>query len=179
MIKLMTASVFALGAALSAAPAQAQYNGQYNNRGVICTSQNNRYHECPLPFRGRVVLTRQLSNASCTEGRSWGQRRGVVWVNRGCRARFDMVRSGVRQGVDPRRDGQNGWNDNDRNNNYTVTCESIDNRMTRCNWDSRYGSPRLVQKLSDSSCNQGNDWGYDTRNSLWVSHGCRARFSNR
>jgi hypothetical protein len=51
--------------------------------------------------------------------------------------------------------------------------------MTRCNWDSRYGEPRLVQKLSDSSCDQGRDWGYDDRNSLWVDHGCRARFANR
>ena len=184
MIKLMTASVFALGAAISTAPVQAQqYNGQYNNqsytRGLVCTSQNNRYHECPLPFRGRAVITRQLSNASCVEGRSWGQRRGVVWVNRGCRARFDMVRSGVHQGMDPRRDGQGQWNEDNRNENYTITCESNDNRMTRCNWDARYGNPRLVLKLSDSSCNQGSDWGFDSRNSLWVDHGCRARFSNR
>ena len=207
MIKLMTASVFALGAAVSAAPVQAQqYNGQYNNqysnRSLVCTSQNNRYHECSLPFRGRAVLTRQLSTASCVQGRSWGQRRDVVWVSRGCRARFDMVRNGVSQGVDPRRDPQDRWDDNDRNNDgnryddrsnyndgnpyndgrngsYAVTCESNNDRMTRCNWDDRYGSPRLVQTLSDSDCQQGSDWGYDSRNGLWVDNGCRARFSNR
>ena len=191
MIKLMTASVFALGAAISAAPVQAQqyngqYNNQYNNRGLVCTSLNSRYHECALPFRGRAVLSRQLSNASCVEGRSWGQRRGVVWVSRGCRGRFDMVRYGVSQGVDPRRDRQDAdgrYNDgnryDDRNGDYVVTCQSNDDRMTRCNWDARYGNPRLVQVLSDSSCERGNDWGYDSRNSLWVDNGCRARFSNR
>lgn len=199
MIKFMTASVFALGAAVSAAPAQAQqydgqynngqYNNQYNNRGLVCTSQNNRYHECALPFRGRAVLTRQLSTASCVQGRSWGQRRNVVWVSRGCRGRFDMVRYGVSQGVDPRRDPQDRWDDDnryndgnrydDRNGDYAVTCQSYDDRMTRCNWDARYGSPRLVQVMSDSDCQQGSDWGYDNRNGLWVDNGCRARFSNR
>ncbi|EWC49317.1 hypothetical protein XAR_4358 [Xanthomonas citri pv. glycines str. 8ra] len=40
---------------------------------------------------GRPVLTRQLSDTRCEEGRTWGydDRRATVWVNDGCRARFE------------------------------------------------------------------------------------------
>ena len=60
-------------------------------RELICTSINNRYRECPAPFRGRAVVTYQISQSACIEGESWGQKAGMIWVDRGCRARFGMV----------------------------------------------------------------------------------------
>lgn len=151
-------------------------NGNYpgdsfpdNNRIVVCQSKHNRYVQCRTDFHGRAQLVRRLNNsAACIAGRSWGQREGMVWVSRGCRAQFASV--GRRD-----RDDEN-WN---RDDNYSVTCSSQNNGMFRCNWDARYGSPRLVQQLSGSACVNGRTWGYEGKGVIWVDGGCRARFATR
>src|SRR4051812_36841459 len=56
----------------------------------------------------------------------------------------------------------------------TFTCESYNNRQVACGVDTR-GGVRLVEQLSSNSCVQGRTWGA-TRNAVWVSGGCRARF---
>lgn len=237
---------------------------------VVCSSVDNRYRECAVPFRGRAVLNQQISQSACVEGQSWGQKPGMVWVNRGCRARFTMVpeamvtapgnrpsvvcksREGARMvcntgmngrmqlisrfknsgaciegrtwgqranqvwvsdncrarfalannqrpnagvGFDSRderrgreelddrhyaqdgsdRSGNMGWM---RNPNYAVDCSS-EGREQRCNWDARYGSPRLVERMSQADCIQGRTWGYSEQDGLWVGGGCRARFAAR
>lgn len=53
-------------------------------------------------------------------------------------------------------------------------CESQDNRMRRCNVDTRYGVS-ISRRLSDAPCVQGRSWGYD-RSGVWVDDGCRAEF---
>ncbi|WP_115560147.1 DUF3011 domain-containing protein [Xanthomonas arboricola] len=71
------------------------YGGGDRPRGdysVTCSSDDRRLRSCDWDVRaGRPVLTRQLSNTRCEEGRTWGfdPRRSAVWVNDGCRARFD------------------------------------------------------------------------------------------
>ena len=52
-----------------------------------CESDKGRTRQCAVNAR-RVQLLRQLSNAPCVEGRSWGQDRRGVWVSDGCRAEF-------------------------------------------------------------------------------------------
>jgi hypothetical protein len=220
---------------------------------VVCSSIDNRYRECAVPFRGRAVVNQQISHAACIEGQSWGQKQGMVWVNRGCRARFAMVPDAVgnapgnrpsvvcksRQGaravcntgmngrmrlisrfknsgpcIEGRTWGQRAnqvWvsgncrarfaaANNQRPNNgvgydsrderrdgarwmrdpgYSVECSSNDARQQRCNWDARYGSPRLVQRTSQADCIEGRTWGYSERDGLWVGGGCRARFAAR
>ena len=63
-----------------------------------------------------------------------------------------------------------------RDDNYAVTCSSRDGGRSNCNWDTRYGSPRMVQQISSRECIEGRDWGYDSRGGLWVDAGCEARF---
>lgn len=151
---------------------------------VVCSSEDRRYHECPVPFRGMARLANQISDTNCTEGRTWGQKPGVVWVNGGCRARFNVGAgngrpgygaNGGNNGYGNNSYGNNGGGDWNRNDNYMVTCASTDNRQTRCQWDERYGIPRINKQLSKSRCTAGQTWGYDDRD-LWVSNGCRATF---
>jgi Protein of unknown function (DUF3011) len=59
-----------------------------------CASKDERYRECQLPIDGRARLVKRRSDAPCTEGRSWGQKGDRVWVDRGCRATFEVVRGG-------------------------------------------------------------------------------------
>ncbi len=143
--------------------------GSYGDGGygakVRCESTNNRYRECNTGFRGYATLSRKLSNARCTEGETWGQRgNGTVWVDRGCRAEFT--------------EGNGGWNPGGGNGNYSVTCNSQDNRRNTCPWNSRYGRPYLIQQISSNSCREGSTWGY-LGNQIWVDRGCRARFGAR
>ena len=86
----------AMLAAASAAPAIAapQSWQEYGpGTGVVrCESNDGRMNRCSLPGGGgRVVLERQHSRTACIEGRSWGQDRGGVWVDDGCRADFRVA----------------------------------------------------------------------------------------
>lgn len=49
---------------------------------------------------GGVRLSKRLSDKECTLGRSWGFDRNSVWVDRGCRAEFEVGR-GSGGGLDP------------------------------------------------------------------------------
>ncbi|RXD54945.1 DUF3011 domain-containing protein, partial [Xanthomonas perforans] len=63
-----------------------------NGYAITCASDDRRLRTCAWDGRyGRPVLTRQLSDTRCAEGRTWGydDRRATVWVNDGCRARFE------------------------------------------------------------------------------------------
>ncbi len=140
-------------------------SGNGSGRAVRCESINDRYRECRTDFRGQAQVSRTLSDATCRENFSWGQRRGTVWVSRGCRAEF--VESGSNWG--PGRPGSD----------YSVTCSSEDNRYRTCAWQSRYGRPYLIENLSGIRCEQGRNWGYTNNSAIWVDRGCRGRFAPR
>ena len=71
-----------------------RWQSDYN---ITCSSVDDRYATCRWDGRrGRPQMVEQLSRADCTEGRTWGWREeGVVWVDRGCRARFAATGYGV------------------------------------------------------------------------------------
>ena len=70
-----------------------------NNPGATfafyCASPDYKYRECQLPVDGRARLVKKKSDASCVEGRDWGQRGDRVWVDNGCRANFEVARRGA------------------------------------------------------------------------------------
>ena len=56
-----------------------------------CSSSRYRYAECYVPgyiIHARVV--RRASSARCVEGQSYGFYGDTVWVDRGCRADFEV-----------------------------------------------------------------------------------------
>lgn len=59
-----------------------------HGRRVVCESDRGRFRECRIPHGRGVDLVRQLSRGYCELGVSWGWQRGVIWVDRGCRAEF-------------------------------------------------------------------------------------------
>ncbi len=153
-----------------------------DGRVFRCESRDNRYQQCASESRSRARLVRQLSNAPCIEGRTWGSNRGGVWVDRGCRAEFSSGRGNG---------WGNGWGNSDGNwgdrpgygNDYgygggqTVRCESTGRRMHQCRADVRR-DVRLLRQLSDTRCVEGRNWGWDRRG-IWVTDGCRAEFEIR
>lgn len=59
------------------------------SREITCESHRGRYTRCDWPRGwGSPAVHRQLSDARCTWGSTWGMERGDIWVDRGCRAVF-------------------------------------------------------------------------------------------
>jgi hypothetical protein len=124
-----------------------------------CSSDDGRRHYCAVDTRGGVQMVKQHSDASCQQGSTWDFDRGGIWVDRGCRADFQV--------------GQ-GWGQGDRG--YGVlSCSSDDERRHYCPGEI-YGEVQVLEQRSGSACRQGYSWGYD-RGGIWVDHGCRADFA--
>lgn len=66
-----------------------------DDREVYCASNDNRGARCQMPWR-RSALSRQMSNAACIEGQTWGSDPYSVWVKDGCRGQFREARGGYR-----------------------------------------------------------------------------------
>jgi hypothetical protein len=134
--------------------------GSQDRMEFVCASVESRYRECQLPGDGRARLVKRLSDASCIEGKSYGQRGDRVWVDEGCRARFEVTRTG----------GGGGWG----NTADTIQCLSDDKRYKECRVGPGY-TARLVRELSKNRCQRDSTWG--TRNGVvWVTAGCRGEF---
>ena len=136
---------------------------------VRCESNQGRTQECAIPRGARMVVADQLSDTRCVEGRNWGVRQNRLWVSGGCRADFAVA---------------NGWGGGQgggygQGQGREITCASEDRRDNSCNWNARWGRPVLLEQLSDDNCREGYTWGYDGRNRLWVTRGCRGRFGSR
>ena len=64
----------------------------YGQDQIECSSFDGRYTLCRTDTGRGVTLIRQLSKGSCVQNQSWGFTREGIWVDRGCRARFQIRR---------------------------------------------------------------------------------------
>jgi len=58
---------------------------------MSCSSDDMRRHGCSVDTRDGVFIVRQRSEADCAYGRTWGYDRQGIWVDRGCRADFEVI----------------------------------------------------------------------------------------
>ncbi|HET9699111.1 MAG TPA: DUF3011 domain-containing protein [Terriglobales bacterium] len=132
---------------------------------ITCSSDNMRRNYCDIGQNGGARLLRQRSDASCIEGSTWGVNGNQLWVDRGCRADFQVL---TYRGGD--------WNDNpNAGGARTVTCSSDDMRRNYCDVGPN-GGIRLLRQRSDARCSEGSTWG-SRGNQVWVDRGCRADFT--
>jgi hypothetical protein len=170
------------------------YNGSsygYGGSGTFrCESVNSATTYCNVDTRSGVRLMRRLSQANCSEGRTWGLTRQGVWVSNGCRAEFQVGGSSYYGNSS---NYNNGYNNNGyySNGSYSgnygntygygsgynqrVTCESRDGRYNFCRTGSYIRQAQIYRKLSSSSCQYNYNWGYRS-DGVWVDRGCRAEF---
>jgi hypothetical protein len=143
------------------------WGGWDNGFNIYCASDNGGRNSCPTDTRGGVQLIRQRSGSPCDFGRTWGYDRRGIWVDRGCRADFQI--GGGNGGG-----GGGGGNWNPGPGTQVITCSSNDMRRNVCPVNTR-GGVRLVRQRSDADCVFNSTWGYDRRG-IWTDRGCRADF---
>ena len=131
------------------APAQAEHE-----REITCMSENHRFQRCSLASGSKVILSRQLSDAPCIRGITWGVDRKGLWVKRGCRASFRVVVEDIAE--------------------RSIVCKSENFRYQHCRANI-YGKVRLLKQYSDSPCIFGRTWGFE-KSGIWVKSGCQGRF---
>lgn len=69
-----------------------EYNDPRSTRTLRCESEDMNYKFCAAGGTVRSVrIVRQLSGSACTETRTWGWKSDGVWVDKGCRAEFEVV----------------------------------------------------------------------------------------
>ena len=61
-----------------------------NVQTVYCESGDMRRHWCSEGIGANVRLVRQRSKSPCIQGRTWGVAWNGIWVDRGCRADFEV-----------------------------------------------------------------------------------------
>jgi hypothetical protein len=148
-----------------------------NVNGLTCNSDDMHRHYCALPFRGRVQMVHQHSDAQCIEGQTWGVRGNQLWVDRGCRADFEISQEGHGHHHGHDWDGDHGrddHHDDDYGSVRTVTCSSDDMHRHTCDVGPNNGI-RLARKRSDARCDFNRTYGF-SGNQIWVDRGCRADF---
>ncbi len=92
-------------------------NSGYNNRSIVrCSSINNHRQTCNADTSGGVQLIKQLSRSSCHD--NWGYSRNQIWVDNGCRAKFQLyVGNNGNHNNSRSNSHNNGGNANSHNNN--------------------------------------------------------------
>jgi hypothetical protein len=140
---------------------------------MTCSSDNMRRHVCAVDTSGGVQMVHQKSDAKCIQNRTWGYDNRGIWVDRGCRAEFEVGVTSAGPAPDGRelqRGGDfRGWGES-----YMVYCASDEMERVWCPADSRFGV-RLIRQRSEAACIQGQTWGYGKRG-IWADRGCRADF---
>ena len=126
---------------------------------IRCESDNNARNYCPVDTRGGVRLIRQISGSACSQGSTWGYDSDTIWVDKGCRAEFEVLPVSYASTTSL---------------SHMLRCESSNGGRNYCAADTR-GGVRLTRQISGSACTQGSTWGYDS-NQIWVDRGCRADF---
>lgn len=128
---------------------------------IDCSSNDYKYETCYV--RRHIVEARlisQFSRTDCIEGRTWGFYRDTLWVDNGCRGRFEVI---TREDYPSRSE--------------LVKCSSNDYRFDSC-YPSSGQTIRFVvleRQESRTDCIEGRTWGYD-RHRIWVDNGCRGIF---
>ena len=132
----------------------------FANAGERVTCAGSGRTECPADTRYGVTLVRKLSQASCIEGSTWGHGGNAVWVDRGCRAEFQI-------GSPPSGAAES--------RTEAMTCGSTTGQQVTCPTDGYATGVRMTRDLSNGRCRQNQTWGH-TNAFLWATRGCRAEF---
>lgn len=82
---------------------------------VKCESEHEKRVSCEMNTGGVVRVKQQLSKTRCVENENWGITKHTVWVDKGCRAVFELEGNGNAQdksGSEGMSEGSSGYSSN-------------------------------------------------------------------
>jgi hypothetical protein len=140
---------------------------------ITCSSDDGKRHFCNMHEFDDARLLNQRSGSPCSRGDTWGVEGHSIWVDRGCRADFQMMMRGG-AGYEPGGPGYGGPGSN--NQGQQIRCSSNNMNYVRCRVSGKIAGAQMNRQISGSACVQGETWGWDKKG-LWVDKGCRADFT--
>lgn len=143
----------------------AEMAGTETGQTITCASESGKRKVCPVDIKNGVQLVKQVSDARCREGSSWGQDKNGIWVDKGCQGVFVVGVS-----AHPADPGEGASSKSQR-----ISCSSDDGRKNYCDVDTQGAQVKLVRQEGMQPCMEGSTWGYDQRG-IWVDRGCRGDF---
>jgi hypothetical protein len=136
----------------------------YAQQTISCNSYDGKKHYCPADTHAGVRMVKQRSGSPCTQGVSWDYDDRGIWVDKGCRADFQLTGNAAPTSVGGQRAASR-----------TITCSSSDGKRKYCETDTSNARITMSRQISSSACVEGTTWGFDSRG-IWVDKGCRADF---
>jgi hypothetical protein len=135
-------------------------------RTLQCNADENKKHFCQADTRGGLRVIQAAS--ACAYGKTWGYDVGGVWVDRGCKAEFEV--GGAASYKPPEVPGTgNIWGAG--NGLKSISCESTGDSKKYCEADTSLG----VVLVKGSGCVRDETWGFDRRG-VWVAKECKGQF---
>jgi DUF3011 family protein len=131
---------------------------------ITCESIHADRQECRIAVGSQIRLVRQVSTSPCRLNDTYGQGQDYIWVDKGCRAEFEVTAPGT---------GGFG-DDNGLPTVRRIICESQGAARMQC---AAAGATRvrLVRQISQNPCQENRSYGLGV-GFLWVSNGCRGEF---
>ncbi|KAL5020458.1 hypothetical protein ScPMuIL_003350 [Solemya velum] len=144
-------------------PSQTKRPPVGNCRSVTCSSSGNQYAKCSVGLHERIIsvtMEVQESSTKCVRCRNWGSESSYLWVDGGCRAKFQLCTVDAHDIVCT-----------------SLACASDKFQKTQCMInDAQFISTATIEKqLSDAECRKCESYYHDDT-SVTVQAGCRARF---
>jgi hypothetical protein len=155
-------------------------------QNFTCSSDNNQYRMCQIPGNANpqnVRMVKQLSQVPCVQGRTWGTRRNQVWVDKGCRAEFQVAGyggpgyggpgyGGGYQGGPPR-GGPPAYYSGSFSDGRSNCTSGPGSGPVYCQSGGafKYANPVRV----NNACVQNRTWGV-SQYGLWVANGCSGQW---
>ena len=104
MIKTLLYLTLLLGSAgfsLSANASETEGTSELlNYYDVTCESYNYNYYQCALPaYVLDAWVAYEYSSNACIPNHAWGFSGNILWVDRGCRARFRVFHQLIHPGL--------------------------------------------------------------------------------
>lgn len=132
---------------------------------VKCSSKDGDFKRCKVSGIKKISnmsVKKRYSDSKCKKGYSYGYDKKSIWVDHGCRAKFNV---------------RYKKSSSSKYKTKSVKCSSKDHDFKRCRVKhaKKIKNMSVKKRYSDASCKKGYSYGY-SKKSIWVDHGCRAKF---
>lgn len=143
------------------------YGDPNDSEFLLCESRGGYSQYCNTPSLAEVTLVEVLNHDARECDGNWGYDNRGIWVNNGCRARFEITT--FEDAFPSRPDYGSG------HTSRKVKCKSRNNRLKICNVRN-FERVELIREISKGKYPCEGNWGVNRNGELYVTNNCYAEF---